>query len=271
MFTLVGIHVAEKSLMNIFDLLIIYFACGAPVSVYFYFQNRRLYFKQLWLKTVLSFIFWIPFFVQIIIKSAILHDFSKFIFKKKNKLRKTNAERATIIQKRIENILSESDSNISVYEAREVLERFAGLTNAAADQKPEPFNHEKQLYKVGGGVNQELSARCLHRRNQNHLNFHQTLAERDFLQLIARASDSVFDQAELQRFSLEFAKIVNNSKAQKALAEMFDAKRQRVRKNIVKDLEKDLWMPETRKSPTVNQISTRFQAINRKAKLSVKD
>ena len=257
--------------MNIFDLLIIYLACGAPVGVYFYFQKRRLYSKQLWLKTILNFVFWIPFFVQIILKSRMLADFSKRSLNSKNNLNIKTDNRISFIQKKIENILSENNLKISIYDFREVFERFVGLTLAYSNNKPSAFKHEEELFRVLGFQSRKLSARCLHRRNQKHLFFHQTQAEKDFLQMIAVITDSVSDLTELRRLIVEFAGLLNNSRAQKALAEIFDAKMQRIRKIAVKDLEKDLWMPELRQPPAASHISTSLRAINKRAKLSAKD
>jgi len=256
--------------MNFFDFLIIYLACGAPVSVYFYFQNRRLYFKQLWLKTILNLIFWIPLFVQLILKSRIRDKFSKINFKSKiNPDAKNN--RIQTLKREIENILSACDLEISIYEFREVFERFAGLTTASLNNKTKPYKHEREFFGIAGFKNQELSAECLHRRNQKRLYFHQTEAEKDFLQMIAVIAGSIDKPADLSRSTIEFVKILNNRGAQIALTKIFDAELQTERKNPVIDLEKDLWMPEPRKPQPANQISMRLRAINETAKLSAKD
>ncbi|HEX8289237.1 MAG TPA: hypothetical protein VF556_14655 [Pyrinomonadaceae bacterium] len=257
--------------MNIFDFLIIYLACGAPVSVYLHFQNRRLYSKQSWLKTVLYLVFWIPFFVQIILKSRMFKDFLKFSLNSKKKLDIDKDNQVLLVQKKIENILSENDANISVYEFREVFERFVGLTKASANYKNEPFEHEKEFFRVSKKGNQELSSKCLHRRNQKRLYFHHTEAEKDFLQMITRISDSVIEQAELRRTTIELSTLLNNSKIRAALTEMFDSKSQIIPKTAVKDLEKDLWMPELHKPPAVNHISTNWRITREKVNLSAKD
>jgi len=256
--------------MNFFDFLIIYLACGAPVSVYFYFQNRRFYSKQLWLKTILNFVFWIPFFVQIILKSRKQDKFPKSGFKSKINL-DAKVNRIQTLKREIEKILSGSDLEISIYEFREVFERFAGLTTASLSNKTKPYKHEREFFGIAGFQNQELSAGCLHRRNQKRLYFHQTEAERDFLQMIAAIAASINKPAELSRLTVEFVKLLNNPGAQMALIKIFDAELQTDRKNPVTDLEKDLWMPEIHKPQPVNQISMRLRAINKTAKLSAKD
>ncbi len=251
--------------MNFYDFLIIYLACGAPVSVYFYYQNRRLYSKQLWLKTILNFVFWIPFFVQLLLKSRIWANFSKINFKSKtNPTEKDN--RIQTLKREIENILSDSDLKISIYEFREVFERFAGLTIAYSNTNSKPHKHETEFFRVAAFQNQELSSKCLHRRNQKRLSFHQTEAEKDFLRMIAAISNSLKNSAELELLTLELVKLLNDSAAQKALTEIFDAKLQTTQKISVIDLEKDLWMPEILKPPTVKQISMRLKTVEKTAK-----
>lgn len=185
-----------------------------------------------------------------------MKDFSKFGLKSKKKLSGEKDDEILIVQKKIENILCENDAKISIYEFREVFERFVGLTNASAKYKDEPFEHEKEVFRIAGKGNRELSAKCLHRRNQKRLFFHHTEAEKDFLQMIVRISDFVIEQSELRRSTLELSALLNNSKMRAALTEMFDAKQQIIPKISVKDLEKDLWMPELHKPSAVNRIST---------------
>ncbi|MBA2735591.1 MAG: hypothetical protein H0U50_02270 [Pyrinomonadaceae bacterium] len=167
--------------------------------------------------------------------------------------------------------MSGSDLEISIYEFREVFERFAGLTTASLSNKTKPYKHEREFFGIAGFQNQELSAGCLHRRNQKRLYFHQTEAERDFLQMIAAIAASINKPAELSRLTVEFVKLLNNPGAQMALIKIFGDELQTDRKNPVTDLEKDLWMPETHKPQPVNQISMRLRAINKTAKLSAKD
>lgn len=256
--------------MNFFELLIIYLACGAPVSVYFYFQNRRLCSKQLWLKTILNFIFWIPFFVQIILKSRIHFIFSKIVHKSKiNSDAKDN--RILAMQKKFEYMLSENNVNISIYEFREVFERYVGLTTACLNNKINPYEHEKEFFRIAGFQSQKLSVECLHRRNQKRLRFHQIEAEKDFLGMIAAISSSIDKPAELRRLTIEFFKLFNNAETQKVLTEMFDAKLQINTKDAVIDLEKDLWIPETLKPPIANQLSMRLQTTKKTVKLFAKD
>jgi hypothetical protein len=255
--------------MRFTDVLIIYLACGAPVGVYFYFQNRRLYSKHLWLKTILNFVFWIPLFLQIILKRRIPYVFSKNHFDSETKAE--NENKLLIVQRKIENILIENNLKISIYEFREVFDRFAGLTTACANNKTKSYKHEKAFYQISGFHDHELSARCLHRRNQKRLYFHQRKAEKDFLQMIAGISDSVDNQAELSHLSVKYVKLLSNSRAEKALTEIFAGELQTGRKISVTNLEKDLWMPDTHKPQPASRISMRLQTISKKASLSVRD
>ncbi len=256
--------------MNFYDFIIIYLACGAPVGVYYYLQNRRLYSKQLWLKSILIFVFWIPFFVQLIQKSRIRSNFSKIASKSKINPNASN-DRIQILKREMEDILNESDLNISIYEFREVFERFAGLTLARKNNQSNPYKHEKEFYRVASFQNREISAGCLHRRNQKRLYFHQTEAEKDFLKVIAGISNAVENPAQMMALTLEFVGLLNNFGEQKTLIKIFDSKLQTNPIDSVKDLEKDLWMPETLKPQTAKPRSMRLQAVERTAKSFVRD
>ena len=195
--------------------------------------------------------------MQIILKSRIVSNFSKIIFNSKINLNAINERKLFSAQRKLENFLCENDLKISVFELREVCERFAGLTNARANGKNLPAKHEKEFFRIAGFENKDISARCLHRRNQKLLCFHQTEAEKDFLQMIAAISDSVKEQTDLRRLAFEFVELLNDSNALKGMAEIFEAKSQISQEITVTDLEKDLWMSDTLKPQPVNRISMR--------------
>jgi hypothetical protein len=259
--------------MNLFDLFIIYLACGAPVAVYFYLTNRRrLYSKQLWLKTILNFFFWIPFFFQITRKSRILDKFLKNRFASKNISDEHFEKEIFAVQKNIEKLLPGNDPSVSIYEFREVFERFVGLSKACADNRNgKPNDTDREIFRVSNRNDVEIAARCFHRRNLNRLLFHHTQAEKDFLQLIDEVSRIVSDPEKLCIHAKKVAKILENSKVESALEKMFGDRLQTNKNLSVKDLEKDLWIPETRKQQPASQSSMNLQAISATANSSLKD
>lgn len=257
--------------MKFFDFLIIYLACGAPVGVYFYLHNRRLFSKQLWLKTILNFLFWIPLFLQIIRKSRFLHNFFRARLDSAERTNDADEKRISAAQKKIENIIYDSHAPVSAYEFREVCDRFVGLSLAASHSRNQPAEHEKEIFRIAFRQTTELSARCYHRRNRKRLFLHQTDAEKDFLQTIAAVADGISDRTEFCAAALEIVTLLRNEPARAALVRMFAERTQTERLLPVHPLEKDLWNSARRLPPNAHQISLKPPIINRRTRSSVKD
>ncbi len=163
-------------MMNQIDLIIIYLACGAPFAVYYFLQNRRLrYTKLFWIKTTFAFILWLPLAAQLFWNKFSFFHSQFFLVNKEKSI--------SSLQKQIEAILIESDSQISIYNFREVFERYAGLTKANSDKNNKISDSEKEVFRISENANIELAAICQHRRNRKKLFFHHTLARQDFLRL----------------------------------------------------------------------------------------
>ncbi|HEX8636555.1 MAG TPA: hypothetical protein VF692_00720, partial [Pyrinomonadaceae bacterium] len=250
--------------MKVFDFLIIYLACGAPVGVYFYLQNhRRLFSKQLWLKTILNFLFWIPLVLQIIRKSRFLHNFFRADSDSANETSAEDEKRVYVAQKRIENIIGENKKGASVYEFREVCDRFVGLSLAVLNSRDAPAEHEKEIFRIAFRQTTELSARCYHRRNRKRLFLHQIDAEKDFLQTIDSIAEFVSDRTEFCRAALEIVTLLKNERAQAILAREFAERTQTERMTPVKQTEKDLWISARRLPPNAQQISMDSPTLKR--------
>lgn len=261
----------EKTAMNVLDIFIIYLACGAPVGVYFYLQNRRrLFSKQLWLKTILNFVFWVPLLLQIIQRSKTV----KNLFKTKAEFRGDSNKKAiklALLQKRLEKTLLENRVNFSIYEFREVFERFVGLSLALSDSNKNVAAHEKEIFLIGNRKSAETSARCFHRRNLKRLSFHQTEAEKDFLRMITVFSNSLGDLSEIRDLTGEVLETLKNYEAQTELGKIFAVRWQIFEENAVRKLEKDLWNSEAHKPQPAKSISMKLPTISLKANLFSKD
>jgi hypothetical protein len=247
--------------MNLYDFLIIYFACGAPVGVYYFFQNRRESNRQkLFVKTLLAFTIWIPFALRHLQSRFNKHFggelFSDAKFRKKIQTARTEMEKASL----------ETDSDVSIYEIRQMFDRYVSLTLSSQTGDPNsqfaPTNDE--IFRIAGHNNSELAAVCLRRRNRKELIFHQTLARLDFLDLLA-------GKAKLGAAAIEFVSLLNDLEAAEAIEKMFDLKPQTRKESFVKDAEKQIWNSETQKPVLTKMISTRWKALTATLSLREKD
>lgn len=255
--------------MNLTDTIIIYLTFGAPFGVYYFLQNRRRKNPaSLWLKSILIFIFWIPFAFLLFRRKI---DFrNSFGIPNKTKANKPN-EILYVLQKRIEKSLTASDLKISIYELREIVERYVGLSLAEADKSFKISEREKEIFRISKIKNTELGAVCLTRRNRNRLFFHHTEARKDFLHLIEKLLESDFKRVELEQAAIELVNFLQDRDALKSLEKMFERSLQSDARESVKLTEKDLWKTETRKLSTVKLISIPLQTLTATANSRKKD
>jgi hypothetical protein len=258
--------------MNLVDFIIIYLACGAPFGVYYFLQSRnKTESPIIWLKIFLTFFFWIPFaflFVrQFLASDENLHSnyylTSAFEVKDEGNI--------YLIQKEIEKKFSESRLDFSLFEFRETLERYVGLTLANQETFTKVSEREKEIFRIAENSNIELAANCLHRRNRKLLAFHQTEARQDFLQIIRKLSGSMTDKKNLESLAIEFVRLLNDKQAQNSLEKIFTANLQPDIPPSVLQREKDLWNPQEHKLLHAQPNSTHFQAMTTTTALRRKD
>lgn len=213
--------------MSALEIFIVYLSCGAPFGVHFYFQNRgRQRPAIVFLKSFLTVVVWIPYAVRLlnanITKKIFINNFDK-----KQDSDSRRLERLDEIEKRLVRIFTQAGAGLSVFEIREVVERYAGLSlalnkeenyAAAADGvggDNDSGESESEFLIASNHQNVRLGTKCLLRRNRLRLEFHQTLARNDFLKLM-----SAFPPAEMKKLSPtvgEFVTLLNDAEGFEAI------------------------------------------------------
>lgn len=250
--------------MNVTDILIIYLALGAPLGVYYFLQNRRQNNSVVfWLKTFIYFLFWLPLSLLFLRKNKVLQTSQIIKLSKEKKI--------LLAQKQIESVLQASDLTVSIYEFREIFDRYLGLTLAVQEKMPSPPTAEKEIFRLSAHERVDLGAICLQRRNRRQVFYHHTLARKDFLQLIEKSIEFALDGNFLGKLTVEFAKLLNDAEAQIALEQLFADISQTGRGFAVKKPEKDLWNPNTQLPLSANTIPTRLSHLTATANLPIKD
>ncbi len=254
--------------MNLTDLLIIYLACGAPFGVYYFLQNRtKSVSGKLWLNTSITFAFWIPIAFRFLRENKLLNKSVSFNFDAEV----TQEKKLILIQKQFEQILQESSLKISIYEFRETIDRYIGLTYANQSHSRKASLADKEFFCISENKNIELAAICLDRRNQKRLSFHHKGARQDFLHFINQLSETSADKKIIGNLAVEFVKILNDLEAETALEKMFMEISQTDKHFAVKQLEKAIWNTEIHKPLPTKQNSTRLQTMTATANLRGKD
>lgn len=258
-----GIFIANiTNGMNLRDLIIIYLACGAPFGVYYFLQNRnRIETKLLWLKSLVRFVFWIPFAVRMVARKSVFTNLYKKGFDKHTDSDAKREAEIEAIKKFYENILSKTDFRFSVYEFREIFDRYTGLSLEIEAERDKISEAEKEIFRITNHANKNLAAVCLHRRNRERLFFHQKLARRDFFELLAKffeksdAPQIAFDE------TVKLTSLLNDSEALPALENISKNFLQTLPAQTVKIKGNEIWNPEKHKPQHDTKISTNLQPL----------
>lgn len=253
--------------MNLFDALIIYLACGAPIGVYYFLQNRRIINSNfLWLKTSVVFLFWIPFAFQVLSKNNLLEKLFKITFDKQIASDSKTDNKIALLRKTLETTIieyipqnSQNIPKLSLFEVREIFDRYIGLT--AACQIERKFSRyegiENEFFQISKHKNADLATICFDRRNRKRLFFHQTQARRDFLNLVG-----ILNSPDFYYRVIEFVKILEDFESIKILEKLTAQTVQIEKTKSVKNTEKEIWKSETRKPLHINQTTSANMKLN---------
>ena len=257
--------------MNAIDLLIIYLACGAPFAVYYFSANRTpIVTRWLCFKTSLIFLFWIPFALLLLSRSGNFR-LSVLDFAENHSVDSSQEKDIFSVQKEMEKILLTSNLEISIYEFRETVERYVGLTLAVQIDAAKISEHEREVFRISEKNNIELGSICLNRRNRKRLSFHQNQARKDFLFLIGQMLEFHSGETKLEFLSMKFVRLLKDAEAENELEKILANSKQTQTRHNVKKSEKDLWKPERHKPLPAQPISPRLQTLNQTMNLRRKD
>lgn len=237
--------------MKISDFIIIYLACGAPFGVFYFLQHRRGKFSfLLYLKSIGLFFVWIPY------ASRLLHGFVTSRFQRFGS-KVSAAEKLKNIEKQFSRLIFESDSNVSLYNFREVFDRYTGLTMAKNSAEKVPPKASEEIFRVALRQNTKLGAQCLHRRNLKRIELHQTCARQDFVNLVSQFDNPISGTKQLKDLVFELSRILNDEKVFDDLCEIFALDLQQE----ITQTEEVFWTSKERKKPSPDGISLRLRAL----------
>lgn len=257
--------------MNLSEIIIIYLALGSPLAVYFFLQNRtRLKSRQLWLKTILNFLFWIPSAFEI------LREYSKSNYSSVDNIEffeESEAERnkLSLLQRKIENFISGIDRKTSIFEIREILDRYIGLSLELKNISEFSDQTEDELFRLVNNKDWEIASICNQRRNLKRLSFHHKLAASDFFNLIAELKVRGNLSQNFYSHLSELTQTLQDVEMQKEIKKLSEAEKQTSDNIFVNESERNLWITDQPKPLKNNQLSMSFQTVKAATNLSTKD
>ncbi len=259
--------------MNLRDLFIIYLACGAPFGVYYFLQNRHASEpKLLFFKSLLRFVFWIPFAFQMVARTSFLTNLYNNSFDKSAEADAKKELAIEEIRKFFENNFTLHEFSFSIFEFREIFERYVGLSLEALAENEEISPAETEIFRITNHSNKKLAEICLNRRNRKRLSFHQKLARRDFFEILDKFIERSDNRHNLFESVAKLAALLGDVEAQKLTGELSKESLQTEALRNVKNTGDESWSTDKHKPLTDNKISTNLQVLTTAtANLSNKD
>jgi hypothetical protein len=230
--------------MNLLDLTIIYLTCGAPFGVYYFYQQRNVSnLWQRWLNSLLVTLFWFVYAIKLshslVTKKLLNYEFDE---------KKLADSKIDEIEKKFSQLMLDERTGFSLFEFREVFERYVGLSKAI---EIEAVDAEAELYQISNHENKKLATKLLNRRNRSRLVAHHTFARRDFLRAIEKIASNFSQKEKIRNLATDFVKLINDAEAEAELSQIFQKYSQFAPVFPVKQMENDVWKPiETKLSPT---------------------
>jgi hypothetical protein len=239
--------------MKYSDALIIYLAIGSPLAVYCFLKSGREYSVRDLPRTILVLLLW-PVYTILLVRHSSTSGRSRKVYSPDyGRLDARFAERVDEIRLSMEEIVHEKLQEQSVFDFREIFERYLGLTAAitsdAADL-PSPFS-ELRLDKE---ENEKLNAICLNRRNRRLLEFHQIRARNDFLTFVSNVPKSTGSEPAFDILAFELSSIVQDAEAIEALKTYQAVLGQSENDSTVIDLENEVWLSKTPRQSATSRI-----------------
>lgn len=257
--------------MNLSEIIIIYLALGSPFAVYFFLQNRsRLKSRQLWLKTILNFLFWIPSAFKILREYLSLNYSSADNFDFFDEL-SLNKDKLSLLQRKIEKLISEIDRKTSIFEIREILDRYIGLSLEVKNTSEFTQQPDNDFFKIVNANDWEIASICNQRRNLKRLSFHHKLAANDFFNLIAELNVNGKLSQNLYFYLLELALTLQDAEMQKKIKKLCGAEKQTSDNIFVNESERNIWITDQPKLLKNNRLSMSLQRVKVATNLSTKD
>jgi len=174
--------------MNFLDFIIIYLTCGAPFGVEYFITHRvSSTHTRCLIKASLILIFWLPYSLNILWQFTKKLNKSYVNFDNDKNLNVLNENKIQDVQKKMESVSLKSNGKYSLFEFRDLVNRYKGLMLETQVENKTPGAAEREIFTVSKSNSVNVSAICLHRRNRNRLFFHQKRAQRDFLAFLIEA------------------------------------------------------------------------------------
>ena len=173
--------------MSLTDLIICYLSLAAPFGVFRYLYGSRGLGRRRLIRSVWHGALW-PIFLSAALVELIATGEP---LRKPDDSDVTDAYRhvgVNDLQRELELLTLSSSTGLSLFEIREVLERYVALTQTVRQSDSPDPGLNKDLFTVGGSSASELASICLSRKNLSRLTAHQSKARNSVIDLVGKCA-----------------------------------------------------------------------------------
>ena len=204
--------------MPISEILIVYFAFGAPLAVYRYLETRKVSRQRRIVMSLATFGFWVPFAVRLLFRHLTNASFDTDFVSPASRKRSESVTKDR--QEALRLAVAEAGCPLPKHDLREAVERYAGLSEAATDLgSTVPGEKAVNFFKAAGRPS-ELAVRCLSRRERARFQRHLDDSRRSFLALFDQLSGTGPARSRAIRRGVELALVLKDMDAADRLGEI---------------------------------------------------
>ena len=222
--------------MTLTDLAIIYLACGAPLSMHYFFGQHGRLSLGFAARVVLVSLAW-PVAITFFIRRRLVDG------------RNTAANAApAAIDRRLDELRVQMENRAqtlgapgSFFESREIFARYTGLAFALTRHSLD--NPANELFEMSGHRDVSLAARCSSRKQKNRLQAHWDASRSDYFTMIGSLVGR--DDLTILSPAIEVAEIINDRETARKLLRIADQARRPADQN---------------KLPEIKLTASRFQS-----------
>ncbi len=243
--------------MNFLDFIIIYLTCGAPFAAEYFIKHQiSSTLGSCLFKTSLILMFWLPYSLKILWQFTKEQNKSHINFNNDKVLNVLHENKIQDIQKKMESVSLKSNGKYSLFEFRDLINRYKGLMLETQVENKTPSAAEREIFTVSNSSSVNVSSICLHRRNRNRLFFHQRRAQKDFLAFLTTAFRTSVHSNRVYFILLAFelAVLLKDFEMQQKLKQNFPDILPNNSDFAVKFLEYELWNTEIHEELQTSQI-----------------
>lgn len=188
----------KMSVMAVTDLIVVHFALGSPFAVY-RITRGNIRSPRSAVAVGVYFALW-PIFA-----AAFIRDW--FSISSNHPVENALDEKIRDLKSSIESLVFSNTLMSSIFDFREIFDRYVGLTLALLDDFAPTSN---ELFTISGHKDPSLAMKCTVRLNRRRLLIHQTQASDEFVEMIRHITSSHSNKNEVIWLGLQISALLKD-------------------------------------------------------------